>query len=497
MKRSIHARIVEDSFEALESLAAKAAEEQIEDLDTNEEETEVDDVDSEDEESEEDEETEIEEEDGDEESEDEDSEEEIEIEEDEDGEGDEESEEVDSEDDETFEEVEEDDECDSSEEVDEDAVLDALAAEGLCVVISTSDMISEDDFGVAVAEMEDSEFDSESDDEDSEEESEEDEEIEEEESEDGDEDFDAEDDSESEDEESEDSEEEEIEEEEDSEEVDSEDDETFEEVEADDEDDIENVATVASLDFIARASVGDVEMVLHNHPTNPVWNVIVAGVPAARLTLASYGDKAHEVASFFVSDKFAPGVQRAMASEGVLNLLRKSNAEFYANSFKQSELFQEARSAAEQVATSKYTTAIAGLREDLVDALKIVSAGMDKNFFQKPNHLKRELFIALSNAGVHDPARVIDSVFVSANAKHFDVLAETAVEFLDKPADAREALRESIEESGVIDRSKEAPAEASIRPSTTQDAVATIRSIAAASAAAPLNSKQSIEALFR
>lgn len=227
--------------------------------------------------------------------------------------------------------------------------------------------------------------------------------------------------------------------------------------------------------------------------------MIVAGVPAARLSLASYGDKAHEVASFFVTEKFSNSMRQAMASEGVLNLLRKSNAEFYATSFKSSELFGEARAAAEQVATSKYTTAIAGLREDFVDALKIVSAGMDKNFFQKPNHLKRELYIALSNAGVHEPARLIDGVFATANAKHFEVIAETAVEFLDKPSEAREALRESIEESGVIDRVKDVPVEAEARPATEQDAVAMVKQMATASAHAPKSGhmgKAEIRALF-
>ena len=505
MKKTIHSRLVDDSFEEFDSLAAVAAEDSVEDLDGGDDTESDEDGEGEDEgdedfeETEEDDSEEIEEVELDEEGDESDDSEDFEETEEDDSEDNDEAEG----DDEEFEEIEEDDseaaeDCDASEEVDEDSVLAALEAEGLCVVISTSDMINESEFGVAVAEMEDSEFENE---EEYEEETEDDdvdsEDIEDFESE-VDEDETSEDDSEESEEDFEETEEETEDDDVDSEDVEASDDEEFEEVEADEEseDDLENVAPVASVEFLARASVDDVDFVYHNNPSNPVWNVIVAGVPAARMSLASYGDKANEVATFFSTDKFAQSMRRAMASEGVLNLLRKSNAEFYATSFKQSELFGQARAAAEQVATSKLTTAVASVREDLVDALKIVSAGMDKNYFPKTNHLKREMYIALSNAGVHNPARLIDNVFATANAKHFETLADLAVEFIDKPAEAREVIRDSIEGSGVIDREKEAHVEQEIVQPSAQDAVAMVKSMAIASASGPVSSKESIRSLF-
>ena len=496
LKKSIHESVVEDSFEELKHLSAVAGDE-AEDLDTDEE-----DVDEEeDEDSDSDEEGDVDEEetveDDDEDSEDEDSEDEDS--EDEDSE-DEDGEESDSDEDETFEEVEESDdeedneddvdvdedseeesdsdedetyeeeetddedgeESDSDEdEVNEDEILAALQEDGLIAIITTADQVSESDFAVAVAgiEADDDEDDSETDDEDEEEDDAEDEDSEEESDSDDDDEDDVTEDEEEDDEsaeaDSDDEDEEDEESDSDDEEEPVEDDESDEDAEADsdeDEIDADRLAPVASMEFLASASVSDVDMVFYNHRSNPVWNVIVAGVPAASISLASYGDAAQEVADFFSTTKFANGVKQAMASEGVLGLLKKSNAEFYANAYKSSDVFVEARAAAEKVGNQKVTAATAGLREDFIDAMKIASAGMDKNFFQKKNPLKRGLFIALSNAGVQNPQFLIETVFAESSAEYFETVADVAVDFLDTPAEARDRLRQAIEGSGVIDR---------------------------------------------
>lgn len=364
-----------------------------------------------------------------------------------------------------------DDEDEDSDTSNEDEVLAALKAEGLCVVIGSAESISRHEFGLAVASLEDDEFDEDDEADASDDEYEDTDSSEDEDADDSDDDV-IDDGSEDEDDtDSEDDADSDIEDEDEDEDEGSDDEEFAEggddedeeiEVDADEEElDEDRLAAVASEEFLAAASASDVDFSFYADSTNPVWNVIVAGVPAARIALSSYGDGASEVASFFRTPAFAEGIRRAMASEGVLPLLQRSNAEFYANSYKSSELFAEAAASAESVATRKVTAALSGLREDFVDAMKIVSAGMDKNFFPtRTNHLKRALFIALSNAGVHNPQSVIETAF-AANAAHFETLAEMATELLDKPAEHRDALREAVEEAGVIDRSvknEESPA---------------------------------------
>lgn len=521
-RTAAHASIVDQSFEELDKLArqaAQAGEDDIEDLDDSSDDTDLDedDIDSEDgddtdlgddEEEGSDDEDDLESEDDDSasdededgegsdddeysdesEAEDEDEEEVIvdedgdESDEDDDGEfdtvaedeGDEDEVVIDEDEDESGDD-EDEDEDEDSDISNEDEVLAALKAEGLCVVIGSAESISRHEFGLAVASLEDDEF-NEADEADASEDEDADSECDS--SEDEDEDKYADDsddeviDDGSEDEDDTDSEDDadsDIEDEEDgsddeefAEGGDDEDEEI--EVDADEEElDEDRLAAVASEEFLAAASASDVDFSFYADSTNPVWNVIVAGVPAARIALSSYGEGASEVASFFRTPAFAEGIRRAMASEGVLPLLQRSNAEFYANSYKSSELFAEAAASAESVATRKVTAALSGLREDFVDAMKIVSAGMDKNFFPtRTNHLKRALFIALSNAGVHNPQSVIETAF-AANAAHFETLAEMATELLDKPAEHRDALREAVEEAGVIDRSvknEESPAAA-------------------------------------
>lgn len=519
LKTNIHASAaaVDESFEDLEALAAVAGSEDSEDLDEDddseyteeEEEDDTEDVDDDviDEDSEDD--SEDESEDDSDESEDEDSEDDSDDSEEEvteedasddeedddyeiteedasedECEDDEEYTEEDASEDEEYEEVES---SEDDEEVDEDAVLASLAEEGLLVVISTTEQISERALGMAVAALEDEEFgddeEVDADEEDFEEDVSDEDDIGEDDSEDATEEEDSEDETEEDDSEDD---EEEITEEDDSEDDDSEDTEeevTDDEADSDTEDDLEidedRLAPVASREMLAHASVEDVEFVLHASKSNPVWNVIVAGVPAARLALSSYGDGAEEVRSFFTTKQFVDGVKRAMASEGVLGLLDKSNAEYYANAYKSSEVFAEARAHAERIGNQKVTAATSGLREDFVDAMKIAAAGMDKNFFQKPNALKRSLFIALSGVGVQQPAALIESVFAEASSDYFETLAETAEEFLDMPSEARETLRNTIENSGVIDRTRDVGTQEKPAQAATASALDLIRGMAA------------------
>ena len=164
-------------------------------------------------------------------------------------------------------------------------------------------------------------------------------------------------------------------------------------------------------------------------------------------------------------------------------LLKQSNAEFYANAYKSGDVFAEARAAAETVSSKKVTAALSGLREDLVDAMLIVSAGMDKNFFQKTNHLKRSLYIGLANAGVQNPSSVIEQAFAESSAKHFETIAEMATELLDQPVEYRDTLRNSIGDAGVIDRSKDVEQD-QVQASTQNSGLALAKSFAATASTA-------------
>ena len=340
-------------------------------------------------------------------------------------------------------------------EVDEAAVIAALESEGLCFVIASSDdsEILESDVAEAVASLEDDEFEEDVTDLFTAESSDE-----------GDDEFEEDD---SDEEEEEDDEDEDEEEDDEGEDEDEEEDEGDYEGDASEDDDVDSesddeelLAPVATEEFLANASADDVEFHLTDDPSNPVLNVIVASIPAARITLASFGTHASEMGKIFRTPRYAAGLRTAMARQGVLNLLKNSRAEFYATAYRNTDLFEEACASADAVSNERVAVAMSGLREDFVDAIHLVSAGMDKNFFQIENPLKRALFIQLAHAGVQNPAEVIDTAFAEASAAHFEALVGKAVEIMDKSATAREELRDAIGESGIIDRSKSAHASA-------------------------------------
>ena len=386
------------------------------------------------------------------------------------------------EDDEFAEASEEDDEDDTFEEViaddedDEDDTFEEVIA---------GDESDSDDSDVDEDE-DDSEDDSDSDDEDSEDDEAEDEDDSED---DSDVDEDSEDDEDDSDSDDEDSEDDEAEDDEDDE--DDEDEVESDASEEDDEDDDgENLAPVATEEFLANASADDVEFHLTDNATNPVLNVIVAGIPAARITLASFGEHAAEMADVFRTPRYADSLRKAMASQGVLNLLQAGNAEFYATAYRNTDLFEEAAASAEAVSNERVATAMAGLREDFVDACQLVHAGMDKNFFPMQHPLKRTLYIQLANAGVLNPSAVIETAFAEASAAYFDVVANKAVEIMDKSAEAREELRAAIDEAGTIARTPGKAAHANTEIPVAQTQTSTAASSATLAIAHELASEQ-------
>lgn len=497
------------------------------DSETDDEETEEDeDGDSEDDEESEDDESEDDESEDDEDSEEEDSETDDEDSDNEDDESEDEeaefSDEDDSEDDEADADDEEtdDDEAESSDEdesddesedeeadaADEATVIAKLVAAGHAIPVMLSvDQIAESSLAEAIAALEDEEFSEETEDDDMDSEDEGDDESDEdgdsdEEAESEDDDFEEDslddvlddedetedDDSDNSDDDSEDDEDSEAEddesceddeaesddeesEDEDAESSDEDEDET-EDDEADaEEDDSMSFAPVASMEMLASATAADVEMHLHNDRKNPHWNILVAGVPAARIALDSFGAEASEVAAFFVTPKYAAGIRQAMASAGVLGLLKQSNAEFYATSYTQSELFSEARASAATSAEEQLTLALASVREEFMDRLKIASAGMDKNLWPTRNPLKQKLFIGLANAGVQNPASIIESAFAEAGLQHFEIMTAKALELMDAEPAALEQVRAMVDEAGIATPRVVAsaqPATASAQPSS-------------------------------
>jgi hypothetical protein len=204
---------------------------------------------------------------------------------------------------------------------------------------------------------------------------------------------------------------------------------------------------LADADFIATASAGDVQMAF-TPGVDPRWNVIIAGVPAACIKLSSI-ENGEAVRSTFCSDMYSSNLVSAMSKHGVVAVLETSNAEFYANSFKSSDLATEIRASVAEELSGEYTNRVVAMREKLLDHSGLVVAGLAKGYFAKvANPLMVKAKAVLAAHGVH-PSSVDAAALeiLSAAPEFFSVATEKAVELMDRGTEAVETLRENIEDA--------------------------------------------------
>ena len=231
------------------------------------------------------------------------------------------------------------------------------------------------------------------------------------------------------------------------------------EVDADEDENLdldeEQLAPVVDIESIASADAEDVDLHLYvNADANDAWwNVTVKGIPAARIVKSSLDSKVH---AFFLKDEFAANLKQAIASEGLSAVLEGAHAEYYANAYLQSELADQVRAEYEAEASDDYTAKTADLRDKFIDVVKLVTAGIAKNYFPEVGSpIKAALFEELDEAGLDNPAEPIEAAFAKANEAHFDAIFAKATELMDKSSEFLDDLRETIAGAGVINSQSE------------------------------------------
>jgi hypothetical protein len=231
------------------------------------------------------------------------------------------------------------------------------------------------------------------------------------------------------------------------------------EVDADEDENLdldeEQLAPVVDIESIASADAEDVDLHLYvNADANDAWwNVTVKGIPAARIVKSSLDSKVH---AFFLKDEFAANLKQAIASEGLSAVLEGAHAEYYANAYLQSELADQVRAEYEAEASDDYTAKTADLRDKFIDVVKLVTAGIAKNYFPEiGSPIKAALFEELDEAGLDNPAEPIEAAFAKANEAHFDAIFAKATELMDKSSEFLDDLRETIAGAGVINSQSE------------------------------------------
>lgn len=219
-----------------------------------------------------------------------------------------------------------------------------------------------------------------------------------------------------------------------------------------------NYHPVADTELIATASVQDVQMLLTNGE-DPRWNVIIAGVPAAFISLSSI-ENGEAVRSGFTSQQYCDSIITAMSKLGVAAVLEESGAQLYANEVMASDLATSIRASVSDELSGEFTTRVVAMREDFLDRANLVVAGLSKGYFTSlPNALFTKAREVLAASGVHN-ADAAAMAIVAAAPEFFSVVAEKAASLMDKAPETLADLRENIEDSAPKAPATGAPATA-------------------------------------
>jgi len=206
---------------------------------------------------------------------------------------------------------------------------------------------------------------------------------------------------------------------------------------------------VACSKDIQTASAESLTMTLHDKDgVNPFWNVIVAGVPAARVALADQ-DSPEDVKDIFVSEKYPTHVKEAAAKFGVEETLKSINAKLYA--YDVSDVAKHVEAKVREELEAQVKAQQMKMRDEFKECVGIVLAGMNKNFFSDiDNPVKASLYQELIKAGVENPVKYIEAAFNESADEFFDVVLAKAVEYMDKPKEVRAEIAQAIGSAGSI-----------------------------------------------
>jgi hypothetical protein len=189
----------------------------------------------------------------------------------------------------------------------------------------------------------------------------------------------------------------------------------------------------------------------------PFYNVIVKGMPVARINLIDQPNHA-KIADYFPTENYAMDLVDAMLKFGVEKTLRKVNAKFYANEIVNKNLVEKVSAKQLDEYNRKYASAVATVRDDLADRLAMVIAASNKNFWNtETHHLKVALFDSVEaalksqNLKLSDEAiaEAIETGFESGAAPFFGAALDKALGFLDMPKEALASLKTAIGEANI------------------------------------------------
>jgi len=206
----------------------------------------------------------------------------------------------------------------------------------------------------------------------------------------------------------------------------------------------EPLASVAALASVTKEQI---DMTLYNEESeNPVWNVTVAGIPAARIQLRNQMHP-EEIRSVFCSDEYAKDLMIHCEKSGFVSTMNKVKAEYWSNYTNNKKLAERFTKEAKASLTGERKKLLATFKQDFRSCINIVSAGMAKNFYpDMGNPLKEHLFANLRSVGLPEQTAisVVEKSFTEGAAPYFNGLFEKSEEYMGLSQDSRKEIAAAI-----------------------------------------------------
>jgi hypothetical protein len=210
---------------------------------------------------------------------------------------------------------------------------------------------------------------------------------------------------------------------------------------------------VASLASLNKAGKNNIDMILFNETSeNPFWNITVAGIPAARVCLASQ-DNPEDIKEVFCSEGYAKELMGHCGKVGFMSAMKQVRAQFWATTDTNAERAERMKAQAQASLENERREYLSSYKRDFLHCLSIAIAGINKNFYPDlGNPLKDTLFSNLRLAGLSEATAqsVIEKSFKEGAAPYFDALITKATEYMSLPKEAKAEISKAIASSDLV-----------------------------------------------
>lgn len=176
---------------------------------------------------------------------------------------------------------------------------------------------------------------------------------------------------------------------------------------------------------------------------NMVRNVIISGVPVARIHLEDQ-EKPEELEKVFPNKLYEDTLIEQMERKPVHDVLQAAEARFF--NFAESKQ----KPVKEQVKAT-VNKELNAFRTKFKETFLAVMSGANKNLFNDvTNTLKQELWAAIAEQGIDHPEKIIEPAFDNASEPFLDQIFDKTVTLMEKGDDVRNEIIQMVSSSGTV-----------------------------------------------